>query len=106
MGDDGTIVVAIATNWRAASLQADEQAMLAFAEKLTAAPHTIAEGDVAGLRAAGFSDLDILDITLLTCYRHFINRLGDALGVELDEPFKKDGRLVAGIEAAMGLRKA
>ncbi len=105
MGDDGTAVVAIATNWRAAALKADEQTMLAFAEKLTVSPHTITEADVAGLRAAGFSDMDILDITLLTCYRHFINRLSDALGVELGEPFKKDGRLVAGIEAAMGARQ-
>lgn len=58
--------------------------------------------DMAGLRAAGFADLDILDITLLTCYRNFINRLGDALGVVLDETLKTNARLVAGIEAAMG----
>ena len=76
--------------------------MLAFAEKMTVAPHTVSEADLTGLRAAGFADLDILDITLLTCYRNFINRLGDALGVELDEPFKTNERLVAGIEAAMG----
>ena len=77
--------------------------LLAFAEKLTVATHTITEAHAAGLHAAGFSDIDILDITLLTCYRHFINRLSDALGVELDEGFKKDPRLVAGIEAAMGV---
>ena len=103
MGDDGAVVLAVAKDWRAATLMEDERAMLAFAEKLTVAPHTITEADVAGLRAAGLSDTDILDITLLTCYRHFINRLSDALGVELDEGFKKDPRLVAGIEAAMGV---
>ncbi len=80
--------------------------MLAFAEKMTVAPQTITEADVVGLRAAGFQDLDVLDITLLACYRNFINRLGDALGVELDEPFKKDPRLVAGIEAALGLQQS
>lgn len=105
MGDDGAIVLAVARDWRSAPLEEDERAMLAFAEKLTVAPHTITEADAAGLHAAGFSDIDILDITLLTCYRHFINRLSDALGVELDEGFKKDSRLVAGIEAAMGVRR-
>lgn len=79
--------------------------MLAFAEKMTVAPHTVGEADMAGLRAAGFADLDILDITLLTCYRNFINRLGDALGVVLDETLKTNARLVAGIEAAMGLSR-
>jgi len=106
MGDDGTAVAAIASNWRTAPLAEDERAMLAFAEKITVAPHTITEADVAGLRAAGFQDLDILDITLLACYRNFINRLGDALGVELDEGFKKYPHLVASIKAAMGLQRS
>lgn len=94
-------MVAIATDWRKVPLAGAEMAMLAFAEKLTVAPHTIREADVEGLRAAGYSDLDVLDITLLTCYRNFINRLGDALGVELDPAFTEHRGLVAGIEAVL-----
>jgi uncharacterized peroxidase-related enzyme len=96
------LAAAVAADWRAAPLEPDERVMLAFAEKLAVAPHTMARADVAGLRAAGFADVDVLDIVLLVCYRSFINRLADALGVELDAPFAQDGRLMAAIEAAMG----
>lgn len=95
----------VAKDWRAANLEDDERAMLSFAEKLTVAPHRVTEGDVAGLRAVGFADTDVLDIVLLVCYRTFINRLGDGLGVELDEAFKKNSGLVVAIEEAMGVRK-
>ena len=100
------MVAAVAADWRKAPLAEDERAMLAFAEKLTVAPQNMSQADVAGLRSAGFSDVDILDIVLLTCYRNFINRLGDGLGVELDEGFRKDKRLVAAIENAMEVHKA
>ena len=99
------MVAAVAADWRKAPLAEGERAMLAFAEKLTVAPHTMSQADVAGLRSAGFSDVDILDIVLLTCYRNFINRLGDGLGVELDEGFKRNPRLLAAIEGAMGVHR-
>ena len=50
-------------------------------------------------------DQDILDFVLLVCYRNFINRLADGLGVELDEAFTKDARLKAAIEKAMGVHR-
>ena len=106
VGDDGTLAAAVAADWRTAPLQEDERAMLGFAEKLTVAPQTMAEADVAALRAAGFADVDILDIALLVCYRNFINRLADGLGVELDQAFTKDTRLKAAIEDAMGVHRA
>lgn len=60
--------------------------MLEFAYKLTLTPWEMVEEDTDALRAAGFSDADILDITQVAGYFAFVNRLADGLGVEL-EPY-------------------
>jgi uncharacterized peroxidase-related enzyme len=57
--------------------------MLEFTEKLTLFPSAMTQDDVAGLRAHGFSDRDILSIVLAAAYRNFITRITDSLGVEL-----------------------
>lgn len=58
--------------------------MLAYTEKLTKEPWAMRQTDVAALRAAGFSDTDILDINQVTGYYAYVNRLADGLGVELE----------------------
>ena len=75
--------MAVSTDWRQARLSAADQAMLEFSEKLTLLPCDMAEADVAGLRRHGFTDREILSITLAAAYRNFITRVADALGVEL-----------------------
>ncbi|MDP6454536.1 MAG: hypothetical protein QF898_14630 [SAR202 cluster bacterium] len=40
------------------------------------------ETNVAGLREVGFSDENILSITLVACLYNFMTRLADGLGVE------------------------
>lgn len=75
--------MAVSTDWRQARLSAADQAMLEFSEKLTLLPCGMAEADVAGLRRHGFTDREILSITLAAAYRNFITRVADALGVEL-----------------------
>ncbi|MBP6469869.1 MAG: hypothetical protein KA773_05480 [Chloroflexi bacterium] len=45
--------------------------------------------DVAALRAAGFSDTDILDINQVTGYYAYVNRLADGLGVDLEDFWNK-----------------
>jgi len=42
------------------------------------------EGDVAALRQAGFSDSAIHDASQVISYFNYINRIADALGVELE----------------------
>ena len=59
--------------------------MLEYAVKLTRAPGDMVEADVASLRAAGFSDRDILDIAEVTAYYAYVNRIADGLGVELED---------------------
>jgi uncharacterized peroxidase-related enzyme len=72
-------------DWRSLELDAQDTAMLEFAEKLTFNPSAIAEGDVEILRDAGFDDVGIYDVVLLTAYRNFINRVNNGLGVSTEK---------------------
>ena len=51
------------------------------AEKLTTAPGAMTESDLGELRAVGLDDRAILDVTLITAYFNFVNRLALGLGV-------------------------
>lgn len=65
--------------------------MLEYAEKITLAPWTVTEDDVAGLREHGFDDTAILEIATVSAYRNYIARVANALGVELgDHTFADD----------------
>ncbi len=55
------------------------------AEKLTNAPEAMTESDLGELRAVGLSDRDILDLTLITAYFNFVNRIALGLGVEFSD---------------------
>lgn len=68
----------IAQNWRAADLPPRQQAMMAFADKLTRSPATMVEADRASLRQAGFTDRDIWDIAATAAFYNMSNRLAAA----------------------------
>ena len=59
--------------------------MLDYAAKLTRAPGDMSEGDIARLRAVGFSDRAILDIAQVAAYYAYVNRIADGLGVSLEQ---------------------
>jgi uncharacterized peroxidase-related enzyme len=80
-------------DWRALDLADDDRAMLEFAEKLTFQPAQIGQADIDALRAAGFDDLGIYDIVLVTAYRNFINRVNDGLGVSTDKVRARFGEI-------------
>ena len=44
----------------------------------------MAQADVDALRAAGFDDRAVHDATQVVSYFNYINRVADALGVELE----------------------
>jgi len=71
-------------DFHTAPLTARERAMADYAVKLTTSPAAVVEEDVVALRAAGFTDVDILDICQITAYFNFVNRMADGLGVELE----------------------
>ena len=87
MTSDAALVEALKNDWRQASLDEANRAMLAYVEKLTLRPWQMVEDDVIALRTAGFSDEAILDINQVTSYYAYVNRLANGLGVEL-EPFQ------------------
>ncbi|MEE8074151.1 MAG: peroxidase [Candidatus Binatia bacterium] len=61
--------------------------MLDYAKKITLQGDQVSEEDVEGLRKAGWNDREVLEIAALTCYRIFISRMADALGVELTDDY-------------------
>ncbi len=58
--------------------------MLEYVLKLTNDPKLMTEDDVTTLRAAGFSDRDILDIVEVTAYYAYANRIADGLGIKVE----------------------
>lgn len=61
------------------------QAILDYAEKVTARPQEMQEEDVERLRSAGLEDGDILTVNLVASYFNFVNRIALGLGVEWTE---------------------
>ena len=61
-----------------------DTALCAFAEKLTREPDSMTEADVEELRRHGLCDPSIHDATQVIGYFNYINRIADALGVELE----------------------
>ncbi len=74
-------VAKIITNWRTATLDDQEKAMLAFTEKFTLTPSKLSDEDLEELRRAGFGESEILAIVLGAGYRNWVDRIADLLGV-------------------------
>ena len=65
-------------NYRAAALSPRQRAMLDFAVKLTAEPWKVEDEDRAHLRATGFTDRDIWDISAVAAFFNMSNRVASA----------------------------
>ena len=63
--------------------------MLTYADKLTRTPGSMTSEDVDAVRAAGFSDTDVLHICEVVAYYAYANRIADGLGIGL-EPWITD----------------
>ena len=75
---------AVMKDWRTAGLDSQDQALCEFAEKLTRKPASMTSEDVGALRQAGFSDEAIHDAIQVIAYFNYINRVADAVRVELE----------------------
>ena len=78
--DDG-LVEAIKKDFRSAPISAQDRTMLEYVHKLTKDATRVRREDHEALRAAGFDDEGILQITLIAAWFNYINRVADALGV-------------------------
>ena len=72
-------------DYREANLDAPDQALCAFALKLTLRPGDSRESDVASLRSHGFSDEEISIAAQVIGYFNYINRIADGLGVDPED---------------------
>jgi len=79
-----SLAAAIRDDHSTAPVSDRERAMIDFAAKLTRDATQIQPGDHEALRAVGFDDTGILQITLIASWFNYINRVADALGVGRD----------------------
>jgi len=75
----------IAKDYHTAGLTPAEVAMMAFATQIVQDATKITQDDIDELRAHGFSDAEIFDITATATARCFFSKTLDTLGVEPDE---------------------
>jgi uncharacterized peroxidase-related enzyme len=78
------LVEALQTDYRTAPITDQERVMLDYVVKMTKDATRVSPDDHAKLRAAGFDDRGILQITLIAAWFNYINRVADALGVGRD----------------------
>ena len=81
---DKELVEALARDYTTAPITPPERVMLDYVVKLTQDATKIWKDDHERLRAAGFEDKAILQITLIASWFNYINRVADALGVGRD----------------------
>jgi len=75
----------VARDWRTADLSEADAGLCAYAEKLTLHPARMEEADVIDLRRLGFGDADVHHAIQVVSYFNYINRIADAVHVDLEE---------------------
>jgi uncharacterized peroxidase-related enzyme len=75
------MVAALEKDYMRAPISEQERVMLDYVVQLTKDATRIHPGYHERLRAAGFDDRAILQITLIASWFNYINRVADALGV-------------------------
>jgi uncharacterized peroxidase-related enzyme len=78
---DKELVEALERDYTTAPITSQERVMIDYVVKLTQDATKVRKDDHAKLRAAGFEDQAILQITLIASWFNYINRVADALGV-------------------------
>ena len=76
----------VARDYRNAGLSDAEVAMMEYAEKLSTDSAAMTDADAARLREVGFSDREIVDITLAAAARNYFSRALHAMAVPVDVP--------------------
>ena len=72
---------ALRQDYRSAPISEQDRVMLDYVVKITKDATRCSPADHDALRAVGFDDRGILQITLIASWFNYINRVADALGV-------------------------
>ena len=78
---DQELIEALKNDYTTAPITEQERVMVDYVVKLTRDATKVWKDDHDRLRAAGFDDKAILQITLIASWFNYINRVADALGV-------------------------
>jgi uncharacterized peroxidase-related enzyme len=78
---DQELVAALEEDYTSAPITEQERVMLDYVVQITRDATRISPRDHDRLRASGFDDKGILQITLIASWFNYINRVADALGV-------------------------
>jgi alkylhydroperoxidase family enzyme len=78
---DEAFVEALKADYRTAPISDQDRVMLEYVEQITRDATRISPQFHDRLRAVGFDDKGILQITLIASWFNYINRVADALGV-------------------------
>ncbi len=78
---DRELVEALEKDYTTAPITSEERVMLDYVVLVTRDATKVGKDDIEALRAAGFDDRGILQITLIASWFNYINRVADALGV-------------------------
>lgn len=84
MSLDEGMVRALEEDYRTAPISEQDRVMLDYVVQVTRDATRISPADHERLRAVGFDDRGILQITLIASWFNYINRAADALGVGRD----------------------
>ena len=75
------MVKALEEDYQTAPIAEQDRVMLDYVVQITKDATRISPADHERLRAVGFDDKGILQITLIASWFNYINRVADALGV-------------------------
>jgi uncharacterized peroxidase-related enzyme len=78
---DNDLVAALRRDYKTAPIDERDRVMLDYVAELTRDATGVTRAHHERLRAAGFDDRGILQITLIASWFNYINRVADALGV-------------------------
>ncbi len=92
MSGDPQLGEMLVMNYRTASLDTRQRAMLDFAAKMTTASAEIEEADRQHLRDQGFSDRDIWDIANVTGFFNMSNRVASATAMAPNPEYHAQAR--------------
>jgi uncharacterized peroxidase-related enzyme len=81
---DERLVAALEDDYTKAPISEQDRVMLDFVVQLTRDATRVTPAHHDRLRAVGFDDRGILQITLIAAWFNYINRVADALGVGRD----------------------
>lgn len=83
----------IAINYRKADITERQKAMLAFAMQVSMSAYAVTDADIAAVKAHGFKDEDIWDITAIAAFFALSNRMANVSSMRPNDEFYLMGRL-------------